>query len=264
MRIQFERGEQRKFLEEVCNKLNKSLREINSDFKKESSVSYSTMKKYFREELTLPIKIADIFSQKSGIDWKKFRAKTIPSNWGSRKGGILGMQTLMKKYKNELKMWRSKGAKSSNKSKLKQILIPQSNEKLAELVGIALGDGTLTKYFLRISGDPRFDTSYFNYISNLCEGLFGLKPSLRKEKNRNLMYLTIYSANVCNFLNKLGLPFGDKIRNKAKIPEIFLRDLPLSIACLRGLIDTDGTVSKRANQLTLTFWSNNGILLNQV
>jgi len=42
-----------------------------------------------------------------------------------------------------------------------------------------LGDGTLTKYFLRISGDSRFDVPYFTYLQEMTKELFGLSSSIK-------------------------------------------------------------------------------------
>ena len=43
-----------------------------------------------------------------------------------------------------------------------------------------------------------------------------------------------------------------------------MADQNLAIACLRGLIDTDGSVSRRGSQFTITFYSKNKNLTNQV
>tara|TARA_Y100000310_G_scaffold345843_1_gene471047 strand:- start:5935 stop:6780 length:846 start_codon:yes stop_codon:yes gene_type:complete len=193
----------------------------------------------------------------------------LPGNWGQRKGGKKGIETLMQKYKKELPLWREKAIKNSSGKRLKKIKIPQMSEKLAEFIGIHLGDGTMTKYFIRISGDYRYDLPYFRYISALIVELFGIKPQIFKDQRQmNTGYVLLRSKAICSLLNeKYNIPFGDKIRNKACIPNEILRNKKLSLACLRGLIDTDGSVSRRGTdgkQFCIDFKSHNPVLLSQV
>jgi hypothetical protein len=47
--------------------------------------------------------------------------------------------------------------------------------------------------------------------------------------------------------NKWAIPYGDKIKGVAMIPNAVMEDRKLAICCLRGLIDTDGSVSKDGN-----------------
>ena len=65
---------------------------------------------------------------------------------------------------------------------VKKIKIPELDERLAEFIGVYLGDGTLTKYFIRISGDYRYDIPYFNYLKDLIYKLFGVNATITKDK----------------------------------------------------------------------------------
>ena len=134
-----------------------------------------------------------------------------------------------------------------NKNNLTIVKIPEKvNEELAELVGAYLGDGTLTKYFIRISGDKRYDVSYIRYLAGLVENVFEFKPAIRFENNTNIIYLEIRSKMICDFFHKkLKILYGDKIRNKTRIPEQILGDKNLLKACIRGLVDTDGSICRR-------------------
>ena len=126
----------------------------------------------------------------------------------------------------------------------------------------------MTEYQFRIVGDSRYDILYFDYISNLIFNLFGLKTSRIMHKDTNTSLLVVYSKNLCTFLKKnFGLKPGDKIRNKNAIPKKVLKNISLSKACLRGLIDTDGSVSRRGrngSQFCIQFTSHNKKLLKQV
>ena len=153
---------------------------------------------------------------------------------------------------------------------LKNVNIQGLNENLSEFIGAYLGDGTITKYFIKFTGDARYDKPYFEYLENLVVDLFGIKASMYSDKRfgKNQLYLTICSRTLCEFLNKkYGLIYGDKLVNNTLIPNKILKNKKLSIACLRGLIDTDGSVSRRGrhgSQFCVQFSSHNNNLLNQV
>jgi len=194
----------------------------------------------------------------------------VPDNWGRVKGGKKGIEAMFTKHGEKLKEWRAKGGKAAQKHLLsdltkKDVLLPSLNEKLSELIGIYLGDGTLTKYFLKISLDPRYDLSYVSYVKALIEDLFGVLPAIREEKDRNLIYVQLFSKTACEYLhNEWNLPYGDKVRGKAAIPNAIMKNRNVAIACLRGLMDTDGSVSKDGNSISVRFYSHNKILMDQV
>jgi hypothetical protein len=74
---------------------------------------------------------------------------------------------LEKKYPTKIKAWRRLAIINSSHKKIKKIKIFPLNEKFAEFMGAYLGDGTLTKYFVRISGDYRYDLPYYNYLDKI-------------------------------------------------------------------------------------------------
>ena len=141
------------------------------------------------------------------------------------------------------------------------------DDKLAELVGIYMGDGTLTKDTIRISGDYRYDGPYFEYISKLVEEVLGFKPKIRKDPRleKHLLYLEIFSTDFCKFLvNELKFKYGSKIRNHITIPDQFVMNKNLLIPCLRGLVDTDGCIGRDGKTFCIRFGSHNKKLLDQV
>lgn len=147
----------------------------------------------------------------------------------------------------------------------KIVQIPELNEELAEFIGILLGDGTLTKYFIRITGDHRYDLHYFNYIKSIVKNLFDVNVDIRREKGRNNLVLTISSVEICKYLNEIyKIPYGDKLRNNSKIPKQIMKDEKLFLACLRGLVDTDGCIGKSGNFFRIVFSSRNKNYLEQV
>ena len=263
-RIKFKRGFQKEFILSILIQKNISLRKLSEIIK----YNYSSFKSFYQERTLMPDELVQSLCNFANIDFNKLQIEEIyPSNWGAIKGGKKGIRSLFKKYKSKLKKWRSKGGKQSylKSKKSRNLKIPGISKKLAEFIGVHLGDGTLTKNFLRISGDRDFDQPYFRYLTNLIIELFGISPSLTYDKrDSKTMYLTICSREMCSFLNKkYCLPFGDKIKNKAMIPKQILSNNSLTKACIRGLTDTDGFVGKSGNAFKIVYSSSNKNLSNQ-
>ncbi len=264
-RVLFPLDKQREFIQNVCKE--KSLRKFLYDNKIE--ISYSAFKKYYSERSTMPLRVFDLICEIGKIEKSNLDFKIINENWGAVKGGKKGIKILFKKYdKRTLNKWRSIGGKNSNSGgrEAKKISLSETvDEKIAEILGAHLGDGTLTKYFLRISGDKRYDIHYFSYLSSLIEETIKIKPTIRAENKRNTLYLEIRSREFCKEIHeRFDIPYGDKIKGNASIPNEILENGNLMKACIRGLVDTDGSVCRRDNYICLAFDSRNEILINQV
>lgn len=264
-RVQLKKGVQRRIIMGVANDLG-SLKNLAIEL----NIPYSTLKNYALETILLPEKLFEKIVELSKIQRETLKVFYLQCNWGMIKGGKKGMATLQKKYSKELIEWRKKGFKNTNiiGYNTKKIKTPILDERLAEFIGAYLGDGTLTKYFVRISGDYRYDIPYFNYLKSLAYKLFGIKATITKSKKHNTAYLTVFSTKMCSFLKEeYGIKYGHKIRNKTIIPEKILKNNMLTLACLRGLLDTDGSVSRRGrkgSQFCIQFTSHNKELLKQV
>ncbi len=259
-RVEFERGCQKAIFDKILKKNELySLRNISKDL----SINYSTLKKYHQEKRLMKIFFVRKLCNFYTIPFDSLKIKEIKEpNWGAVIGGKRGMASLVSKYPEKISKWREKGDK---RGRLKKIKIPKLDEDLAELIGVYLGDGTMTPYFIRISGDYRYDLSYFNYLSKKIYKLFNVDASINKEKNRDACYLLISSKEVCAFLkDNYQLNYGDKIRNQSRIPPSIIKNKKLALSCLRGLVDTDGSVSRRGKQFCVQFASNNKTLLSQV
>ena len=160
--------------------------------------------------------------------------------------------------------------------KVKVINVPEKDERLAELVGIILGDGNIYfyqkgkkvgSYSVRIAGDYKKDRDYhLNYIGPLCNQLFNIKVRIRDHLVNNERFVCLDSRLLIEFLMSIGLKSGDKIKNNVGIPEWIFENIEFLKACLRGLIDTDGSVyrmSKRdSNLIRIDFTNYSEKLLN--
>jgi len=84
MRIKFEKGNQRKFLQKVLVESNSpSLLELSNRL----GISYSTLKNYFSEARLLPESIFRDLLEISGLDNESFDFEIIGENWGKVVGG---------------------------------------------------------------------------------------------------------------------------------------------------------------------------------
>ena len=122
---------------------------------------------------------------------------------------------------------------------------------MAELVGIILGDGNIhiykgkksTSYMVRIAGDSIKEKEYLvNHVKPLCEDLFGLTCKTYQHKTHNELIISINSKKVVEFLLSIGLKNGNKIKSQVSIPRWIVANNSFLKACLKGLIDTDGSI----------------------
>ena len=123
------------------------------------------------------------------------------------------------------------------------INIPKRSAKLAEFCGILLGDGGMSERQVHITLCSYDELEYALFVSALCEGLFGIRPTLTKLKKAAAYSLVVSRTNLVRWLNKsAGLGSGHKIRRQIRIPKWIINNRKFRIACLRGLVDTDGSV----------------------
>lgn len=151
---------------------------------------------------------------------------------GRRKGGL----TTWQRYISQPELFKGTGFKGP-----KEIALAPKSVLLAELIGIILGDGNINKYQLKISLNAKTDVKYADFIYDLCYKLFKLKAAKRVRK-KNTLDLVLSSVNLTNYLVTLGLKIGDKIRQSVNIPNWILEERKYAVACLRGLVDTDGGI----------------------
>ena len=127
---------------------------------------------------------------------------------------------------------------------------------LAELIGIILGDGSISlktntlNNRLKISFNSKDDTDYIFYVKDLIKSLFNVDPILKYRKNENTADLFVFRKDIINYLvNDVGLRLSPKW-NRAIIPKKLMSP-NLNLMVLRGYFDTDGC---------LALVNNNGII----
>jgi len=135
-------------------------------------------------------------------------------------------------------------------------------ERIAEFIGIMLGDGHIgiydTKqnkkiYQLKVSLDSR-NVDYTNYVRGLMKEIFELEPKVFYKKKENAVDIKIYKKEkVFYAIDKLGLKLSPKM-NTAEIPDKYSKG-KIALYVLRGLFDTDGSI---------TVFNNNGKLYPRI
>jgi DNA-binding transcriptional regulator WhiA len=140
---------------------------------------------------------------------------------------------------------------------------------LAYIIGVALGDGNLSRpngraTRLRITCDAKYPIM----ASNIADALTILLPDNRVSIVRTPGTDTYFNISV--YSNKLDewMPWkvgrGSKFEQNARVPEWIKHDSELTKECLRGLIQTDGSIYRDRGYLMINFCNNSQALAEDV
>jgi intein/homing endonuclease len=121
----------------------------------------------------------------------------------------------------------------------KEQVVLEKDEKLAEMIGIILGDGSIARKVVLISIHAKA-TEYIEKVSSLIKAVFKYDLKFHKRKNKDIVEVKIHSVGIVESLVGMGLHTGDKVKNQVAIPNWVKKNDHLFIACIRGLLDTDG------------------------
>lgn len=238
MRIKLKEGKQKELIESV--KKNYSWKELS----KHLGLSQDYLRLHIlKEKVLLSEENYNKLCQLSKENFGNFVMERLEDNWG-----------------------QLKGAQTSSRN-TKEFIEPEESLELAEIFGLILGDGNVNVfkkgrarcYILRIAGDNRDDKDYLsNYVSDLFLRVFKEKGRIMESEKFHGIYLSVYGKSLIEFLNKKGLPDGNKKENNQGIPKWIKANKEYLKACIRGLIDTDGSVhyiSKNNKNLRISFTS---------
>ena len=167
-------------------------------------------------------------------EYLNYVIERLPENWGQIKAGAI---------------------LSARFNKPKPCKFFEHSEEFAELVGILLGDGNITVYIkgraqvyqVSVASGRKNEEAYArNFVAPLLTKLSGLNTKIRLKKN--VVYSYLSSKELVKELERNGLFHGNKIKNKLKIPDWIFENKKYLRACIRGLIDTDGSVYRLSNK----------------
>lgn len=145
---------------------------------------------------------------------------------GRKKGGLKGIKTMT-----------DKGIRYFLP---RDVIFPTYSEELAEFIGILLGDGGINERQISITLHKKNDWAYAQYVHGLIKRLFSVDSSIIPKRNENVVTILVSRVKIIQFLNKMGLPKGNKVKNQIAVPLWILESLNFRKACVRGLLDTDG------------------------
>lgn len=67
-------------------------------------------------------------------------------------------------------------------------------------------------------------------------------PRLYHSPKDSTFDIVVSRVELVRYLHSLGLPIGNKVKQQFDIPEWIKRNQRFAVACVRGLVDTDGSV----------------------
>ncbi len=117
--------------------------------------------------------------------------------------------------------------------------------RLSELAGIIIGDGCLyhknSNYLITIAGNIDEDREYYNYISEMIFRLIQKRPIIKI--HQRALRLNLKNKLLFNFFFEyLGMMYDGNKTYDVVIPSLILKTPVFTKACLRGIVDTDGSV----------------------
>lgn len=126
--------------------------------------------------------------------------------------------------------------------KPRSIYAPEKSVELAEYIGIMMGDGGLSKYQATVTLHHIDDREYGIFVVKLIQKLFRVIPATYHDARGSVISIVVSRAALVKLLHRLGLPIGNKVAQQFDIPPWIKKKKSYSIACMRGLFDTDGSV----------------------
>ena len=195
----------------------------------------------------------------SGVNSNELNIEKLDDWWNNKESGKKGGLLRVHKYgaPGNYESRRLGGINSYKKRKNKkdQIYTPKIIKKpvlsksFAEYVGVLIGDGGLTKYQVVVSMNSVDDYEYALFVAELVKDLFDITPTLSKRKNIKCLNVVVSSTELVKFLELNGVLQGNKIKQGLDIPSWILGNKKYSIACLRGIFDTDGCIFQESHKI---------------
>lgn len=278
-RVFFPNKEQRKFIIKLSAKL--TINEMATI----CNCSARTIRDWKREKFSMDFGSLRKLCDAARIELPK-NIKLRGRWWYTKHGGIIGGFAVMKKYgrvggdPNYRKWkwqdwWKHEG--QFKKHPIINVTLPidkpQRSSELAEFIGIILGDGGISRYQITITLNSETDKEYIDFVATFVENLFGVIPGIYKDKRFKATDIVLSRKELVKFCTEeLGLKIGDKVKQQVDIPDWIKNNSDFEIACVRGLVDTDGSVfthrykvnGKQYQYKKLSFSNRSRSLLNSV
>lgn len=259
-RAVFPPGEQTDFLRQITEKLSVT------DVSYLCHCSERTVRDWRREKFSMPITAVQNLSVRTSIPVPK-DIHIHEAYAHIARASRMGAAATIKKYgciphdeKRRKERWYA-WWKSTGKFKKQPILEseainkPKTSIELAEFIGIMMGDGGITTYQVVISLHHIDDLEYAGFVMALIKKLFKLEAKIYHSPENSVNDITVSRKQLVNYLHELGLPIGNKVKQQFDMPEWIKLNRNYSIACLRGLVDTDGCIFTHKYRVKGTWYS---------
>jgi len=246
-RAVFPAGKQKFFLESVGQKM------TIVDMARICHCSERTIRDWRREKFSMPLPAVHTLSARTQV--------SIPKNIEIKdayahiaKASRMGAAATIERYgriprdeqyrKEQWQAWWESEGKFKRNPILesKEIDKPRRSVELAEFIGVMMGDGGISTYQATITLHHEDDLEYAAFVTKLIKRLFKITPSVYHFPKRSVNNIVVSRKELVEYLCALGLPIGNKVKQQLNIPEWIKRNQKFSIACLRGLVDTDGCI----------------------
>ena len=133
----------------------------------------------------------------------------------------------------------------------------KESSTLAYIIGVALGDGNLScpngrATRLRVTCDVKYPDIIDEIKSSLVELFPTNKVSIVTNRKGSCIDISVYS-NKLNLVIPWVVGRGSKIEQRTHVPDWILSDNKYSAACLKGLLQTDGSIYTDRKYLMVNF-----------
>jgi len=247
MRAFLPKGQQKKFINAILSRI--SLKQTA----KLCNLSERTIRDWRRELFSMDFNAIQKLCRKTNVPPPK-NLKTKDRYWYVHKGAIIGGYAALKKYgavggnpeyrkQKWYEWWEREGKFKPHPFINVPIPIKKADysETLAEFVGIVIGDGGITKNQITITLHYKDDKEYGKFVTKLIKNLFDVHVG--ECHRQNTINYNVSRVELVKFsTEKLGLKRGNKIKQQVDIPKWIKRNEQYAIACVRGLVDTDGCI----------------------
>lgn len=217
-----------------------------------------TISDWRRGKFTIPQNEIIVLARLANLRIEKLEVKELSDWWYTSNAGHLGGRAYIKRYKSlgtiETRTvggnatYKKYGNTKNSIYARKLIKKPKESNKLAELIGILIGDGSINSYQVSVTLNITTDKEYAPYVIALMTSLFGLHPTSQRRERSGCIVIVVSSVELVDFLISKGLPKGNKLRAEIDVPQWIQSNKEYSQACIRGMFDTDGSIFQEVHK----------------
>lgn len=239
------KGKQQEWLDEVRSSVS------ISEMAKICACSERTIRDWQREKFHMDHACMEKLCRH--LDIPQPTVKKVDTYAHTKKAGQMGGAAIVKKYggvpvnesyrKDRWKSWWENEGKNKDIPTItaREIVVPDKSSDLAEFIGIMLGDGTVAPYHIAVTLHSVDDKTYSEFVTDLIKKLFGVTSKVYKKKGCKAVSIVVARKRLVDFAQEIGLPKGNKMRAGLAIPIWVMENNRYAAACVRGLMDTDGS-----------------------